>query len=155
MTRTAARQIAIQLGFAAAATGEEPLDICDSFFEKEYYESLSRENKLFSEYPDDKQMEYIRTLTSLIAEHRDELDGFIEKYARGWKLDRISKTARAVMRCAMCEVLYMPEVPNAAAINEAVELSKGYDEAETVSFINGILGSFMREELGEKTEDGE
>lgn len=49
-----------------------------------------------------------------------ELNHMIEKYARGWRLERISRTAAAIMRCAMCEILYMDDVPNAAAINEAV-----------------------------------
>ena len=49
-----------------------------------------------------------------------------------------------MLRCALYEILYMPDIPPAASINEAVELAKGYDEPETVSFINGILGSFMR-----------
>ena len=56
----------------------------------------------------------------------------------------ISKTALAVLRCALCEILYMEDVPDAAAINEAVELAKGYDEPDTVAFVNGVLGSFMR-----------
>jgi transcription antitermination protein NusB len=55
----------------------------------------------------------------------------------------------------MCEILYMDEVPNAAAINEAVELAKSYDEPETVSFVNGILGSFIRGELEKAGEDGQ
>ena len=72
---------------------------------------------------------------------------YIEKYARGWKTERISRTAGAILRCAMSEILWMPEVPNAAAINEAVELAKKYEDEDTVSFINGILGSFVRKEL--------
>ena len=47
----------------------------------------------------------------------------------------------------------MDDVPDAAAINEAVELAKGYEEPETVSFINGILGSFMREEKAAASPD--
>ena len=49
----------------------------------------------------------------------------------------------------------MDDVPNAAAINEAVELAKGYDEPETVSFINGIMGSFVKGELGAIEIDGQ
>ena len=56
------------------------------------------------------------------------------------------------MRCAMCEILYMDDVPNAAAINEAVQLAKGYEEPETVAFINGVLGSFVRGELAQEAE---
>ena len=155
MTRTAARQIAIQLSFAAASAGVSAQDAFDSFFDREHYSTLSSEDKLFTDYPDAKQLEYIRTLTSLISEHREELDGYIEKYSKGWRTDRISRTAAAILRCSMCEILYMDEVPNAAAINEAVELAKSYDEPETVSFVNGILGSFIRGELEKAGEDGQ
>ena len=51
------------------------------------------------------------------------------------------------MKTAMYEVLYMPDIPNSAAINEAVELAKDYEEPDTVRFINGILGSFVRGEI--------
>ena len=144
MTRTTAREIAIQLGFSAAATGDEPHEILDRFFEKEHYESLVQEDELYSQFPDDRQMEYITRLVTLIDEHRDEIDNEIRSYARGWKLERISRTALAVLRCALCEILYMEDIPDSAAINEAVELAKGYDEPDTVAFVNGVLGGFMR-----------
>lgn len=144
MTRTTAREIAIQLGFSAAATGDEPHEILDRFFEKEHYESLAQEDELYSQFPDDRQMEYITRLVTLIDEHREEIDDEIRRYARGWKLERISRTALAVLRCALCEILYMEDIPDSAAINEAVELAKGYDEPDTVAFVNGVLGGFMR-----------
>ncbi len=144
MTRTTAREIAIQIGFAASATGEKLTDMMERFLEKEHYESLAQENPLYEQYPDDAQLEYIRRLTGLIDEHRDEIDEQIRQHARGWKLHRISRTALAVLRCAMCEILYMEDVPASAAINEAVEIAKGYDSPDTVSFINGVLGGFMR-----------
>ena len=144
MTRTTAREIAIQLGFSAAATGDEPHETLDRFFEKEHYESLAQEDELYSQFPDDRQMEYITRLVTLIDEHRDEIDNEIRSYARGWKLERISRTALAVLRCALCEILYMEDIPDSAAINEAVELAKGYDEPDTVAFVNGVLGGFMR-----------
>ncbi len=146
MTRTTAREIAIQLGFAAAATGEAPGELLERFFEREHYDSLAREDELYVQYPDEKQMDYITRLVTLIDEHREEIDGKIRRYARGWKLERISKTALAVLRCAFCEILYMDDIPNAAAINEAVELAKGYDEPDTVAFVNGVLGGYMRGE---------
>ncbi len=149
MTRTTAREIAIQLDFATAANGCEPQELIERFFEEAHYSSLAEESELYSEFPDEKQMEYIRRLTSLVAENRSEIDGFIERYARGWKLERISRTALAVMRCAVCEILYMDDIPNSAAINEAVELDKGYDGPDTVAFVNGVLGGFMRGEFGE------
>ena len=59
-------------------------------------------------------------------------------------MDRLSRTALAVLRCAICEILYIDDVPAGAAINEAVELDKKYDEPDTVAFVNGVLGSFVR-----------
>ena len=147
MTRTAAREIAILLGFSAAASGDTAEETLERFFEAEHYASMAEENPLFSEFPDEQQLSYIRSLVGLIAEHRAELDGYIEKYARGWKVGRIDRTAGAILRCAMSEILWLPDVPNAAAINEAVELAKKYEDGEVVSFINGILGSFIRGEV--------
>lgn len=146
MTRTTAREIAVQLGFSVVAAEELAENVLDSFFDEEHYASLAEENSLYSEYPDTRQMNYIRTVVRLIFEHRPELDAYIEKYARGWKASRISKTAGALMRCAMCEILYMEDIPDAAAINEAVELAKKYENEDVVAFINGVLGSFVRGE---------
>ncbi len=146
MKRTTARELAIQLGFAAAANNMAISEVLDEFFSFEHYDSLVEEGDLYSEYPDQVQMDYIRRLVTLTAENRSEIDGFIERYAKGWKIGRISRTALAVMRCAICEILYMDDVPNSAAINEAVELCKNYDEPETVAFVNGVLGGFMRGE---------
>ncbi|MCF0137812.1 MAG: transcription antitermination factor NusB [Oscillospiraceae bacterium] len=152
MKRVTAREIAVRLGFFAS-TGECPVsEAIDVFFDKEYYETLAEVDELFAEYPDDKQMEYIRRLTGLMEDYRIQIDRYIEKYASGWKLSRISKTALAVLRCAVCEIMYMDDIPNGAAINEAVELAKGYDEPETVAFVNGILGGFVRGELSEARE---
>lgn len=152
MTRSTAREIAIQLGFAAVVTGEAPHEMIDRFFEVEHYASLAAEDDLYKEAPDEEQLEYIRRLTSLMDEHRSEIDGYIRSYSKGWKLERISRTALAVLRCAICEILYMEEIPNAAAINEAVELDKGYDEPDTVAFVNGLLGGFMRGEVEKNAE---
>lgn len=149
MKRTTAREIAVQLGFCVSASEKPVSEIIDEFFDKEYFATLAQEDELFSEYPEKKQRDYIVRLAENMSEYRVQIDKYIEKYARGWKIDRISKTAMAVLRCAICEVLYMDDVPNGAAINEAVELAKGYDEPETVSFINGVLGGFMRGEFGE------
>ena len=59
MTRKTAREIAIQLGFAAAATGESPQELLDRFFEPEHFASLSAEDELYAQFPDEKQMDYI------------------------------------------------------------------------------------------------
>lgn len=155
MTRSTAREIAIQLAFAASSAGLSPEEIFDGFFSQEHYETLAAENELYSEFPNKKQLDYIRRLTNLMAENRSELDGYIERYARGWRPERISRTALAVMRCAICEILYLDDVPSAAAINEAVELDKGYDDPDTVAFVNGVLGGFVRGEYAQDVDSAD
>ena len=145
MTRTVAREIAIQLSFAAQLAGEDARETAETFFSREHFATLAEEDPLFREYPDDTQLDYIRRLPGLVYDHMYELNHMIEKYARGWRLERISRTAAAIMRCAMCEILYMDDVPNAAAINEAVELAKKYGTDESPAFINGVLGKLAKE----------
>ena len=149
MTRKTAREIAVELCFAAAANEIGTDELMDAFFAEEHYATLASESELFAERPDEKQMDYIRTLTDMSLTRAAELDELIGRYARGWKSERISRTARAILRIALCEILYMDEIPAAVAINEAVELDKNYDEPETVAFVNGVLGGFMRGEMPE------
>lgn len=149
MTRKTAREIAVELCFAAAANELGTDELLDSFFEQEHYATLAEENELYAERPDEKQMAYIRSLAAMSRDRAEELDGMIERYAKGWKSERISRTARAILRIALCEILYMEDIPAAVAINEAVELDKNYDDPETVAFVNGVLGGFMRGEFPE------
>ena len=79
-----------------------------------------------------------------MAAHEDELDALIAQYAIGWNLHRISRFTKAAMRLAIFEMLYLQDVPTGVAINECVELTRKYEDAEVVSFVNGILGSVAR-----------
>jgi len=150
MKRSVAREIAVRLCFAVSENPDDPEELLSRTFEEEYYSTLQAEDELFKSKPNKKQLDYITRLVTGIFEHSAELDGYIDKYAVGWKFGRISRTAAAIMKLAMFEILYMPDIPDGAAINEAVELAKRYEPPETVSFINGILGSFSR---GEKEND--
>lgn len=153
MTRTAAREIAIQLGFAAAATGHEPESVVQEFFEPDHYASMEAEGELYGEKPSKKDIAFITDSVTGVIVRREELDGYIGRYAKGWRTERISRSAAAVLRQAMYEILYMDDVPPAASMDEAVELAKGYEDAEVVAFINGVLGGFYRGEvLGEGEE---
>lgn len=155
MTRTAAREIAIQLGFAVAAGGQDPTAAVEAFFEPEHFATMAEEGALYEKAPSDKVKEFILKSVAGVTEKKDELDGYIGKYAKGWRTERISRSAAAVLRQAMYEMLYMPDVPPATSIDEAVELSKGYEDADVVSFINGVLGGFYRGEVLGEAKDRE
>ena len=85
-------------------------------------------------------------LAETAAEHIEELDDAIEKRLKGWKLGRISRVSHALLRLAVCEMLYFGDIPVGASINEAVELAKIYGDADAPKFINGVLGAIAREE---------
>lgn len=147
MKRSTAREIAIHFSYEMSVNNVSADElIAGRLSDPEYYRTLSTEDSIYSEMPDKNSMEYIQTLVNGVAAHSAELDGYIEKYAIGWKFNRISRVAASIMRVCMYEVLYMPDIPDSAAANDAVEIAKKYEPEETVAFINGILGTFIREE---------
>lgn len=149
MLRNTAREIAIHLSYELSFN-ELPIDeLLDQRLTAESFAALAEEDPVYAEAPNAKQRDYIRRLVKGVDDHAAELDSYIAKYAKGWSFARIPLVASAIMRVAMYEVLYMPEIPNGAAINEAVEIAKKYETPETVKFINGILGSFVRQEISE------
>ena len=78
------------------------------------------------------------------AEHRLRLDEVIAKYARGWTLSRMANVDRNILRLAVYELLFCPEVPAGVVVDEAVELAKKYSTGESGRFVNGILGQLAR-----------
>ncbi len=89
--------------------------------------------------------DYGKTCFEIATENRDKLDEIIEKYLKGWRLSRIPKVNIAILRLALCEMIFVDDVPESVAINEAVELAKKYSGDGDYSFINGILGSYSRD----------
>lgn len=149
MTRSNAREIAVQLVFSLGFGEGNNQSLLESQLTPERFQELAEEMPLYAQFPNEKQLQYIKELVQGVFAHSPELDAYISRYSVGWAFSRIPRMAVAVMRTAMYEVLYMPDVPNAAAINEAVEIAKNYEPQEVVSFINGILGSFVRAEFAD------
>ena len=149
MTRNTAREIAAHLSYELSFTDKTVEELLQERLTSEAFAELAEEDSLYTEAPNAKQVAYITRLVTGVNEHAAELDGYIAKYAKNWKFSRIPLVASAIMRVAMYEILYMQDIPNGAAINEAVEIAKKYETPETVKFINGILGSFAREEISQ------
>jgi len=115
-------------------------------FEKSFQEDVSVveliENALELElFP---QNSFAETLARKVYENIDEIDKAIEENLVGWSAKRISKVSRAILRIAVCELLYSENMPVGVAINEAVEIAKKYSTAEDASYINGVLGSVAK-----------
>ena len=150
MIRNIAREIAMHLSYELSFTDLTADELLDNRLSNDRFEELAPEYEVYGKLPGPTQQVYIRRLVKGIAEHGYELDQYIEKYAKGWKFERIPLVAAAVMRLAMYEILYMPDIPNGASINEAVEIAKKYQNEDVVRFINGILGTFVRAEAAEE-----
>ena len=144
MTRSNARELAVQLIYGREFTGEDPEQIIATRLNKSYYSLLSEENQVYTEMPSGKQVAYIDTVVSGVANRFDELNLHIQKFSIGWDVSRISRLARSIMQLAIYEILYVEDVPTGVAVSEAVRLAKKYDGDDTGSFVNGILGSFAR-----------
>lgn len=130
-------------------TGEPCGPLLSKRLNPDCFSGFAGEDKLYQQLPDERDAAYIRRLTTGVSQHLSELDTYIERYSVGWKFGRISRIVTCIMRLSMFEILYLPDVPNSVSINEAVELAKRYDTPEAASFINGILGTFVRKEVSE------
>lgn len=88
---------------------------------------------------------FVKTLYKTAVEHQNEIDKKIEDSAANWRLSRMSGVTRAVLRLCVGELLYS-DVPPKVAINEAVEISKLYNDEKSTSFVNGILNKIAKEQ---------
>lgn len=77
------------------------------------------------------------------------IDEAADKYLVGWKKERVSIVSRAILRLAIYEIMFVDDIPGRVSINEAIELSKKYDDDKAYSFINGVLNA-VAEAYGKK-----
>ena len=130
MTRTQEREQAFIMIFEKAFNSDITLDELFSYA----YETESFEKSLFCE-----------TLTKSVFENLDAIDSVIEKYSIGWKISRLPKVMLSILRLAVCEIMFVDSIPESVSANEAVELAKKYATDADASFINGIIGTYLRE----------
>lgn len=129
MNRSKEREQAFILVFEKAFNPESTIeDIFDLAIESEFM----------------KPSDFAIDLAKKTVENIEEIDSKIEKYAVGWTIPRITKVSLSILRIAVCEILYMDDIPVGVSINEAVELAKQYASKEDSAFINGVLGSLSK-----------
>ena len=137
LNRREAREAVFELLFETEFKNDEA---------REAIYALSTENREIEDIP------YIREVYFGVGEHLEELDAMINRHSQGWKINRISKVSRSILRLCAYEMLYRKEIPTSVSINEAVELSKKFDEEKARAFVNGVLNSIKNEIEG--TENG-
>ena len=97
--------------------------------------------------------DFAEKLAQGVEDHREELDEIISRYIRGWKMERLSKTALTILRLAVCEICFEEDIPAQVSANEAVELAKKYGAAEDAAFVNGVLASAIRDKEGDDAHE--
>ncbi len=104
-------------------------------------EALAAEDLRAATQPDRRvSWEYAAQIVQGVLDHGDELDEQITTYAKDWPLERMPAIDRALLRIGAWEILFNPEVPDAVAIAEAVELAGELSTEDSARFVNGVLG---------------
>jgi N utilization substance protein B len=91
-----------------------------------------------------RRLPYIRQILGLIDEHLADIDAALRAALDNWKLDRLSRVDRAVLRIAAAEMLYLAEIPPKVAIQEAIRLAEAYGGDESPRFVNGVLDALYK-----------
>ena len=127
MNRKRSREIAMELLFGMTLSKNTLEETIETFVE-------DYEIKL-----DTIDLDYIKEILVKVEENKVIIDNKIEESLNNWKLERISKVNLSILRLAIGEMLYIEDVPEKVAINEAIEMTKKYSDDKSVSFINGVL----------------
>ena len=84
---------------------------------------------------------YANRLIQLVTTHKEEVDDLINRFSTEWRVDRLVKMDRLILRLAVAEMRFVEDVDHSVSINEAVELAKQYSADDSYRFINGVLGA--------------
>jgi len=90
-------------------------------------------------------VDFTRELVEGVVGHIGEIDAVLKRLSVGWELQRQPAVDRNILRMAIYEILHLDYIPESVSINEAVDLAKKYSTAESGRFVNGVLGTLVRE----------
>jgi N utilization substance protein B len=114
-------------------------------------EVLARNIARYADMVDD--VEFIRALVAGVLAKAAELDAQLQPIAPEWPIDQIARMDRLVLRIGLYELLFEEDVPPKVVINEAVELAKAFGGENSSKFVNGVLGTVLRQRTEEPTEE--
>ncbi len=126
MSRSLSREAAFMLLFEYVVRGDETAE--------EVYENAEA-------IPNFKQSPYTRKVFFESIARAEEINAVVDKCLVGWKKERVSFVSRAILMLATYEMMFVDDVPYKVAIDEAVSISKKYDEDKAYSFVNGVLNA--------------
>jgi N utilization substance protein B len=112
---------------------------------------LQRNITRYSEMVDD--VDFIRKLVAGVSKRSEELDATLQPIAPEWPIDQIARMDRAILRIGLYELESEKDVPPKVVINEAVELAKAFGGENSSKFVNGVLGTALRNITGETIDE--
>ena len=146
MSRTTARAAAMQMIFEKISGGQGGEETLKMVYDELREDGLPGVERIGRKEPDEEDRGYITAALEGVLEHLEEIDALIEKNtAKGWSIERISLVNLTILRLAVWEILYVDDVPGSVSIAEAMELTERFSDPEDKAFINGILGTILRE----------
>lgn len=131
MSRRLARQVAFQTLFQ--------IDLANSDVE------TALEQRLDDAALDVDNQEYVKEVVRGVMQKLPALDAQISAVSKGWQVHRLGFVDRNILRLAIYEIVFMDEIPVRVAVNEAIELAKEFGDEESPKFINGLLGTVVRD----------
>ena len=145
MSRTTARAAAMQMIFEKISGGQGGEDTLKMVYDELREDGFPGVEHIGRKEPDQEDREYITAALEGVLAHRGEIDEKIEKTAKGWTIDRMSLVDLTILRLAVWEIMYADDVPGNVSIAEAMELTERFSDPEDKAFVNGILGTILRE----------
>jgi len=131
--RRLSRELALKILFQIDLAHSNLLDVSRYTFEDNDYT--------------DGVKDFCLELVKGVEKNINNIDTTIKKYTDNWSLERITNIDRNILRIAICEILFLDDIPKSVSINEAVELSKKYGTKSSFSFVNGVLGKIDNKEI--------
>ncbi len=133
--RTRGREYALQVLYEVDTSGKDADAALDAYWTE--FETTGR--PAGSPEPDPQIKIFTKQLVQGVVKNLGEIDALIERCSTNWRLDRMPRVDRNVLRLAVYELVHSADVPTKVVINEAIELGKRYGSEESGAFINGIL----------------
>ena len=146
MSRKTARSAAMQMIFESVSGGQGGEETLKMVYDELREYGVPGGRTVGKKEPDEEDRAYITEAFNGVLDHLDELDERIDKTAKDWPIDRMSLVDLTILRLAVWEILYKPDIPANVSVAEALELTEQYSDPGDKPFVNGILGTIVREQ---------
>ncbi len=145
MSRITARAAAMQMIYEKLSGGQGGEETIQMVYDELRQDGVPGVEKVSLKEPEEEDRAYISRVLEGVISKRYVIDEKIENAARDWALDRMPLVDLTVMRLAVWEMMFEPDIPGNVSIAEALELTERYSDPDDKKFVNGVLGTIWRE----------